>query len=171
VVDFNYRVHWAHRERQDGRHSLAEVLGWVSGRSCSLEELHRVFYTTRFGRRLNEAGYLRFRHWRLYAERGLAGEAVAVWLSGESLTVAFADEPLAQYAVSYQPDQRQLTSIAEQQLFETPYRSPQLPLWEGRLADWLTVILLPPYAPRRSMAQPIARQARLLPDELLAAAP
>jgi len=106
VVDFNYQVHWAHRERQDGRHSPAEVLGWVSGRACSVEDLQRVFTATRFGRTLNRAGYLRFRHWRLYAERSLAEEAVAVWLAGESLTVTFADEPLAQYAVTYQPDQR-----------------------------------------------------------------
>ncbi len=31
VADYNYQVHWGHRDRQDGRHSPAEVLGWVSG--------------------------------------------------------------------------------------------------------------------------------------------
>ena len=170
VVDFNYQVHWAHRERQDGRHSPAEVLSWVSGRSCSVEELQRIFYTTRFGRKLNQAGYLRFRHWRLYGERGLAGDQVAVWLSGESLTIAFADEPLAQYAVTYQPDQRHLVQVTEQQLFETPYRSPQISLWEGRADDWLTVIRLPRYAPRRTPVDRSAEQTRLIPDELLAAA-
>ena len=161
VVDFNYQVHWAHRERQDGRQSPAEVLSWVSGRSCSLAELQRIFSTTRFGRKLNQAGYLRFRHWRLYGERGLAGDQVAVWLSGESLTVAFADEPLAQYAVAYQPDQRHVAQVTEQQLFETPYRSPQLPLWEGRADDWLSVIRLPTYAPRRSVPAVMVRQAEL----------
>ena len=165
VVDFNYQVHWAHRERQDGRHSPAEVLGWVSGRPVAVEDLQRVFTATRFGRTLNRAGYLRFRHWRLYAERGLAEEAVAVWLAGESLTVTFADEPLAQYVVTYQPDRRQVTSVTEQQLFETPYRSPQLPLWEGRAEDWLTVIRLPPYAPhRRPTSRPSAQLAFALPD-------
>lgn len=166
VVDFNYQVHWAHRERQDGRHSPAEVLSWVSGRSCSVEELQRIFYTTRFGRKLNKLGYLRFRHWRLYGERGLAGDQVAVWLSGESLTVAFADEPLAQYAVTYQPDQRHVVQVTEQQLFETPYRSPQLPLWEGRANDWLTVIRLLPYAARRRSSPLASTQLPLqLPDQ------
>lgn len=117
VVDFNDQVHWAHRERQDARHSPTEVLSWVSGRSCSVEEPQRIFYTTRFGRKLNKLGYLRFRHWRLYGERRLAGDQVAVWLSGESLTVTLADEPLAQYAVNYQPDQRHLIQVTEQQLF------------------------------------------------------
>jgi transposase len=149
VVDFNYQVHWAHREREDGRHSPAEVLAWVCGRQVTPEELHRIFYSTRFGRRLTRAGYVRFRHWRLYGERGLAGETVAVWLYGEHLTIAFADEALAQYAVTYQPDRRRLATVTEARLFETPYRSPQLPLWERQADEWLTVIRVAPYAPRR----------------------
>ena len=152
VVDFNYQSHWAHRERGDGRQSPAEVLGWVSGRQFSPEELHRAFYTTRFGRRLSQTGYLRFRHWRLYGEHGLAGEAVAVWLYGEQLTVAFADDPLAQYQVSYQPDHQQLSAVVETQLFETPYRSPQLGLWDRDEVEWFSVIRVPPYAARRQAA-------------------
>src|SRR4051794_13550857 len=89
VADYNYQIHWAHREREDERHSPAEVLGWIHGRHYTPEELHRIFYATRFGRVLNRAGYVRFRHWRLYGERGLAGDAVAVWLYGEHLTIAF----------------------------------------------------------------------------------
>ena len=149
VVDFNYQSHWAHRERGDGRQSPAEVLGWVSGRQFSPTELHRAFYTTRFGRRLGRTGYLRFRHWRLYGEHGLAGEAVVVWLYGEQLTVAFADEALAQYQVSYQPDQRQFEQVQEKQLFETPYRSPQLSFWNRDEMEWFSVIRVPPYAARR----------------------
>lgn len=163
VADYNYQVHWAHRERADGRQSPAAVLGWVCGRPVSAEELHRIFYATRFGRKLNQAGYVRFRHWRLYGERGLAGEAVAVWLYGEHLTIAFADEPLAQYGVSYQPDQRHLATVTDERRFETPYRSPQQPLWEMDDDDWLTVIRVPPYAPRRSRSSTSAQQLSLLP--------
>ena len=136
-----------------------------------MAELQRIFSTTRFGRKLNKLGYLRFRHWRLYGERGLASDQVAVWRSGESLTIAFADEPLAQYAVTYQPDQRHLVQVTEQHLFETPYRSPQLPLWEGRADDWLTVIRVPPYAPRRSKPEAVTQQTRLPLDERFAASP
>ena len=165
VVDFNYQSHWAHRERGDGRQSPAEVLGWVSGRQFSPTALHRAFYTTRFGRRLGRTGYLRFRHWRLYGEHGLAGEAVAVWLYGEQLTVAFADEALAQYQVSYQPDRRQLSAIVEAQLFETPYRSPQLSLWDRDEVEWFSVIRVPPYAKRRRPDVPEGQQLRLFPED------
>ena len=35
VADYNFQVHYAHRHRDDNRHSPAEVLGWKSGCSCS----------------------------------------------------------------------------------------------------------------------------------------
>ncbi len=91
VGDFNFQHHWAHRHREDGRHTPAEVLGWVHGRVYAPEDLHRKFCTTRFGRRLDQAGYVRFRHWRVYGEQGLPGQAAAVWLYGETLTIAFED--------------------------------------------------------------------------------
>jgi len=130
VAAFNYEPHWAHRARQDNRHSPAEVLGWVSGTLRTPEELHRIFYSTRFGRVLDKAGYLRFRCWRLYGEAGLARRPAAVWLYRETLTVEFADQPIAQYAVAYQPDHTHLRAVTDPRLFETQYRSPQLPLWE-----------------------------------------
>jgi hypothetical protein len=78
---------------------------------------------------------------------------VAVWLCGEHLTIAFADEALAQYGVTDQPDQRRLATVAEARLFETPYRSPQRPLWERQAGEWLTVIRAAPYTPRRPRPQ------------------
>jgi transposase len=145
VADFNFQQHWAHRHREDGRHSPAEVLGWVLGRVYAPEDLHRTFCTTRFGRRLDPAGYVRFRHWRVYGERGLPGQAAAVWLCGETLTVAFGDTPLAQYRVSYQPDLKHLRTIDEPHILDTPYRSPQLPLWTLGDGEWLKVVRLPEY--------------------------
>jgi hypothetical protein len=50
VAAYNYQVHWAHREREDGRRSSAEVLSWVTGTVSSEEELRRLF-TLRFARR------------------------------------------------------------------------------------------------------------------------
>ena len=38
---------------------------------------------------------MRFRHWRVYGEQGLGKEHAAVWRYGETLTIEFADEPLA----------------------------------------------------------------------------
>jgi len=149
VVDFNYQRHWAHRERSDERDTPAAVLGWVSGRQVTPEELHRVFYRTRFGRKLDKLGYVRFRHWRVYGADGLARQHAAVWLYGERLTVEYADEPLAQYQVRYQPDGSHLLAVEQPQVFETVFRSPQLPLWELSDEEWLKVLRRPPYAPRK----------------------
>ena len=153
VADYNYQLHWAHRERQDDRHSPAEVLGWVQGTQREPAELHRTFYATRFGRTLDRVGYVRFRHWRLYGEYGVAGRQAAVWLYGETLLLEFSDEPLAQYSVTYESDGRHLKDVQPRQLFETQYRSPQLALWELGDGDWLKVL---------RVLQPISRQKREL---------
>ena len=92
---------------------------------------------------------MRFRHWRIYGERGLAGEHGAVWLYGENLTVHFAEEPLAQYKVAYERDQKRLKTVTEPRLFETQFKSPQLALWELGPEDWHLVLRLPEYVPRR----------------------
>jgi hypothetical protein len=131
------------------------VLGWVTGTPYPEEELRRLF-TVRFRRRLDRQGYVRFRHWRIYGERGLPGEEGAVWLYGENLTVHFTEEPLAQYKVAYAADQKRLRRITDPRLFETPFQSPQLFLWEHGLADWHLVLRLPEYERRsRSLARAV----------------
>ncbi|MDQ2787060.1 MAG: helix-turn-helix domain-containing protein [Chloroflexota bacterium] len=154
MVNYNYQVHWAHQHREDQCHTPRDVLGWRQGRPVTPEELHRLFYRTRFGRYVDRLGYVRFRHWRIYGERGLAKEHAAVWLYGETLTIEFADEPLAQYRVRYQSDKKQLRAVTEPRLFETPFASPQLPLWELNDAEWLKVIRRADYAPRRPRQTP-----------------
>ena len=158
-------MHWAHRQCEDGRQSPAAVLGWVAGRRFTDEELRRAFYSTRFGRRLSRTGYCRFRHWRIYGEQGLAGEQVALWLYAEQLTVSFRDEPLAEDRVHYQPDRRHFRDVTDPHLYETPFRSPQLPLFALGEADWLKVLRAPEYRPRRPR-RGVACQLPLLDDSL-----
>jgi hypothetical protein len=61
----------------------------------------------------------------------------------------YRDEPLAQYRVTYQPDQCRLQTVTPEQLFETPHCSPQLPLWTWGEDEWLPILRLPGYAPRQ----------------------
>jgi putative transposase len=157
VVNYNYQVHWAHQERDDDRRTPRDVLAWYNGRPVTPEDLHRLFYRTRFGRKLDRLGYVRFRHWRVYGERGLARERAAVWLYGETLTLEYADELLAQYTVRYQPDKAHLLNVAEPRLFATPYQSPQLPLWELSDSEWLKVMRRPDYAPRATRQEAVAQ--------------
>lgn len=148
VADYNYQPHWAHRHREDNRHSPAEVLGWIHGKDWEPSQLDRIFYSTRFKRRLNKHGSLRFRHWRLYGELGLAHHQTNVWLSKEHITVEYGDEPLTHYAVQYQPDEKHLRDIREPHHFETRYRTPQLDLWRSDAVEWHLVKRLPDYTPR-----------------------
>jgi hypothetical protein len=110
------------------------------------------------------------RRWRLYGERGLAGEQAVVWLYREQLTVAFADEALAPYQVTYQPDQQHLASVVASEVFETLYASPQPPLWDWGDGEWLTVVRGAPYASRQSRRPAAGSQPPLVSEEQLAEA-
>jgi hypothetical protein len=148
MTDHNYQAHWAHRAREDGRLSPAEVLDWVRGRLWDPERVHRVFYTRRSLRRLDATGCVRFRHWRLYGELGLARKQATLWLYGETLTLEFANTPLSQFTISYQPDKIHFRQVTDPHLFETHYRSPQRSLWEPGAVVWHLVQRLPVYAQR-----------------------
>jgi hypothetical protein len=124
----------------------------VQGAQRDPAELHRIFYATRFGRKLDKLGYVRFRHWRIYGEHGLARRQAAVWLYGETLLLEFSDEPLAQYSVAYEPDRRRLRDVQPRQIFETQRRSAQAALWELGEREWLKVLRMPPLSPRRRRA-------------------
>ena len=52
--DYNVQRHWAHEEREDGRHSPRAVLGFYTGPLRYREEdLHRAFFSIRFSRDLD----------------------------------------------------------------------------------------------------------------------
>ena len=143
------------------------LLHGMCGRLFGPAALQRVFARTRFGRVVDKAGHIRFRHWRLYGERGLTGDRVAVWRYAEHLTLVFRDEPLAQYRVAYQPATRRLTTVTEERLFETPHRSPPPPLWAWGAwgaDEWLRVLRLSAYAPRRRPANDRHQAPLFTPD-------
>ncbi len=89
-----------------------------------------------------------------------------VWLYAEHLTLVYRDEPLAQYRVTYQPDQRRLTTVMPEQRFETPHHSPQPPLWAWSEDDWLPALRLPAYAPG-DRGHPSSRWTRLAPKSAM----
>ena len=67
-------------------------------------DLERAFFSSRFTRKLDTLGYARFRHWRLYAEEGLARQPVAVWLGNDGLSVKYGGQVLSSYDVSLSED-------------------------------------------------------------------
>ena len=74
------RGDFAHEKRDAGCHSPAQVLSWHKGTVYPESVLNRILFATRYTRHLDRHGYIRFQDWRLYGERGLAHQAVNVWV-------------------------------------------------------------------------------------------
>jgi putative transposase len=165
VEDYNAQPHWVHREREDGRRSPTEVLGFVTGVRHREEELRRAFFSSRFARVLDSLGYARFRDWRLYGEEALAEREAALWLASESLTLEYGGELLSRYAVEFVTGTEELQTVGRPRLFETSHVSPQPKLFaldslgEG---GWLKAMKLRGYAPR-SPRHPQVLQQTLFP--------
>jgi len=160
--------HWAHLKRQDGRRSPAAVLDWVKGRVFSDEELARCFAPILSTRRVDQQGYVRFRNWRLYGERGLADQPASVWVTDEEVTLQFAEEPLARYGVTYQRDHRHFRHVTPKRIFESNYRSPQPPLLELGPDDWLLAIEQPLHHRRRRRRSALVQAELFGLDEAVA---
>jgi transposase InsO family protein len=158
VGEYNHQLHWAHRYRDDGRDTPAEVLDWVYGTVWEPTTLQRVFHSTRFLRRLDTSGYVRFRHWRLYSEPGLARRSAVVWLYKEQLTISYETTELAHYTVEYAPDAKQIRDVTNAQVYTTRYQSPQLRLWQFGDEDWLKILRLPRHVRRRRIRPPIVQE-------------
>ena len=166
--EYNHQAHFAHRGRPADRQSPAAVLGWVQGAWCEPADLDRLF-RLRALRVLTAGGSVRFRHWRLYGERGLAGERAAIWVDGETLTVEYASETLVRYQVAYEPDGRQFREVGEPRVFPTRYASPQPFLVPLEDVAWYPARRLAPYRQSRKRAAE-EHQEPLFPSEAAAVA-
>lgn len=159
---YNREHHFAHRPRQDGRHSPSEVLRGVLGRTYPEEVLSRVLYATQFTRNLDKHGYVRFRNWRFFGEDGLAGEEVSVWVYEETLKVEYQTTALSLYSIAFQRGSEQIAEVKQARRIQTPFRSPQLDLWQLSETEWLLALRRPDPAPRRNRGK-IVSLARQLP--------
>ncbi|CAA9431070.1 hypothetical protein AVDCRST_MAG82-2111 [uncultured Rubrobacteraceae bacterium] len=132
----NTQRHFAHEGRTDGRRSPSEVLGPVRVVRHHPTDLSRAFFSTSLVRRFDASGYARVRHWRVYAEEGLAAREGAVWLGDGEMAVEYAGRTLSRYDVSLSRNAR-LESVTNPCLFATQYQRsrPQPRLFE--LQDWL----------------------------------
>lgn len=163
VRDYTTQIHFAHRERQDNRHSPQDVLRGVLARTVPASTLARIFFATQFTRYLDRAGYIRFRRWRFYAEAGLAEQPVTVQIYTSTLKVEYQDEDRALYTVTWHQDNTHITQVSHARLIQTSYRSPQLTLWTLGPDEWLLFKKLPDYAPR-TRRKPVDVIQLSLPD-------
>lgn len=140
---FNTTPHWVHREREDGLRTPADVLAWVHGRQVAPDEVRRVVRHLHFERSVRPNGYISIQKFYIYAERGVARHRVSVWLYEGRLQVMYREALLARYAYQYDRKHQQIRSITHPLLFQTPYVSPQLELWELDETQWRKVLERP----------------------------
>jgi transposase len=148
--DYNVQRHWAHESREDGCHSPAQVLGSSTGTMYPAEFLDRILFATRYTRHLDKHGFLRFQNWKLYGERGLAKAPVTVWVYEGSLKVEHQAVTLSTYTVDLQDDHKHLRAVSSPRLAKTPFRSPQLLLFDLGPHEWLLYWRTPDHTPARS---------------------
>ena len=163
--NYNEQIHRGHLKRQDGCHTPASVLGTAQGTIYDPARLDQIFYTLRFGRQLDKAGYVRFRRWKIYGEQGLAGKPAHVWVYKTNLTITYADEPLASYEAKATIDGHSFQTIGEPHIYPTQYQSPQIPLWKLSDADWLKAVHIHGYRPRPRVRPSLLQLAFALDDE------
>ncbi len=149
LLDFNYQHHFAHEQREDGCHSPAAVLGWIKGMQPQPDLVYRVFSAISETRTLSKAGYAKFRNFLLYGEQGLAGKKTQINIFQDILTLEYSDAPLSRYSVEWQPDDKHLLRVGNPRLYDHPYQSPQIPLWEPGEVEWPVILRCDPPGPRR----------------------
>ncbi len=164
-TNYNCEDHFAHEKRQDGRHSPAEVLRGVLGRTYPEEVLPKVLYATQFTRHLDKHGYVRFKNWRFFGEDGLVGQEVCVWTYEGTLKIEYQTTTLSEYAVTFDADHKLLTSVKKPRRLETQFVSPQLHLWQKDETEWLLALKRPAYAKRMPRRPPQAIQLVLFEVE------
>jgi len=149
IRDYNCQIHFAHRERQDNRHSPQEVLRSILARTVSAPTLARIFFATEFIRYLDRSGYIRFRRWRFYAEAGLAKQEVQVSFYTSTFKIEYQDTELAFYTMEWSEDNKHIKEVKNPRVIETGYRSPQMTLWTLGPDEWLLFLKLSDYAARK----------------------
>jgi hypothetical protein len=158
---YNTEDHFAHRERQDRRHSPEAVLRGVLGRTYPEVVLSRVLYATRFTRYLDKQGYVKFKHWWLFGENGLAGEEVSVWAYESTLKIEYQTTALALYSVQLSQHQ-EIMEVTNPRRLETRFRSPQLDLWQLSETEWLLALRRPEPGPRKKRSKIVALAEQLV---------
>lgn len=125
------------------------------------EDLERAFFSTRHLRTLDDLGYVRFDHWRVYGEEGLAKREAELWLQPGSLTLEHAGEALSRYDLEYLPGTKKLARVSRPRLFEASGVLPQLSLFGLEAlgeTGWLKALKLDEYATRRPRQQQALQQ-------------
>lgn len=129
------------------------------------EVLSRALYATQFTRQIDRHGFVKFKHWRLYGELGLAGEDVSVWVYEGNLKVEYQATALALYELSIEKDTGKIAKVTSARRLETHFRSAQLDLWQISDTEWLLALRRPEPAARKKAGKIVSLVEQLVLPE------
>ena len=129
------------------------------------EVLSRALYATQFTRQIDRHGFVKFKHWRLYGELGLAGEDVSVWVYEGNLKVEYQATALALYELSIEKDKGKIAKVTSARRLETHFRSAQLDLWQISDTEWLLALRRPEPAARKKAGKIVSLVEQLVLPE------
>ena len=153
VETFNTTPHWAHQDREDGRRTPVQVLEWVRGRPADQAKLRRLFGEVQFARTVNRYGFVSVQRFYIYAEYGLSRQRVSIWIHEGQLRIEYQETLLAQYQCGYDRRQEGLQAVDHPILYQTPFASPQMELFELDDEQWLKVLQRTSQRQRKRTAQ------------------
>jgi len=113
-----HHYNWAHRRRNDGKHSPLAVLGDARGKQVESADLERAF-AQRYCQRLTDTrGFVRIGRWRIYIEDGLPRTPVQLSFWNGKLRAEYQSQILTEYQCKWGASTRYTREI------ETRIRSP-----------------------------------------------
>jgi transposase/transposase InsO family protein len=133
IRDHNRLPHFAHRRRQDNKHTPLEVLGAAKGREVDAATLHRTFSRMSWNRKIDAQGFIRLNRWKIYVEAGLPKTAVQVNYWDGKLRAEYQSQLLAEYSCKWDATALRPKSIGKPHFYETEFQSRQLTLFDPML--------------------------------------
>ncbi|MHC4487455.1 MAG: hypothetical protein ACYS4T_20025 [Planctomycetota bacterium] len=167
IDTFNTTRHYAHEERADGRRTPMTVLSWVRGRTIDPDQLHRLFQRLQFSRTDNRYGcFVSVQRFYIYAEQGLSRQRVSAWIYEGQLRIEYQETLLAQYQATYDQRQKRLQDINQPTLYQTPFASPQLELFELDDKQWVKIYQRTYQRRQKRLSRLMGRQLQLIDLEI-----
>jgi putative transposase len=133
IRDHNRLPHWAHRQRNDEKHSPLAVLGEARGARIEPADLQRAF-GQRYCQRMTDArGFVKIGRWKIYVEDGLPRTPVQLSYWDGRLRAEYQSQLLTEYQCKWSKQSARPTAISHPQYHAHPFQSRQMslfdPLW------------------------------------------
>ena len=137
-----HHYNWAHRRRNDGKHSPLAVLGDARGKQVESADLERA-YAQRYCQRLTDTrGFVRIGRWRIYIEDGLPRTPVQLSFWNGKLRAEYQSQILTEYQCKWGERSTRPAAISQPIHYTHPFQSKQMtifdPLWIREPIDLAT---------------------------------